>query len=118
LSQWFPGEFAPDRSALLDRHTTKNIVAMIFHILDALYARWRSKTIVFSTDGENTDGENTMIGRHIGVVTRIDHEFETKFMRIWCAPHQIDIVVNDVSHSLDDGLFYKTAHDFNVHLRY
>jgi hypothetical protein len=39
-------------------------------------------------------------------------------MRIWCAPHQIDIVVKDVSHSLDDGLFYKTAHDFNVHLRY
>jgi hypothetical protein len=38
-------------------------------------------------------------------------------MRIWCAPHQIDLVVKDVNHSLDDGLFYKIAHDFNVHMR-
>ncbi len=37
-------------------------------------------------------------------------------MRICCAPHQIDLVMKDVSHSLDDGLFYKTAHDFSVHL--
>jgi hypothetical protein len=37
-----------------DRHTTENIVAMIDHILDALYARWQSKIIAFSTDGENT----------------------------------------------------------------
>jgi hypothetical protein len=38
-------------------------------------------------------------------------------MCIWCALHQIDLIVKDVSHSLDDGLFYKTAHDFSVHLR-
>ncbi|KAH8941177.1 hypothetical protein BDL97_14G024200 [Sphagnum fallax] len=95
-----------------DRHTTENIAAMICHILDALYARWRSKIIAFSIDGENT-----MTGRHAGVVTRIDHECETKLMRIWCALHQIDLVVKDVSHSLNDGLFYKTAHDFSVHLR-
>ncbi len=95
-----------------DRHTSKNIAAMICHILDALYARWRSKIIAFSTDGENT-----MTGRHVGVVTRIDHECETKLMRIWCVPHQINLVVKDVSHSLNDELFYKTAHDFSVHLR-
>ncbi|CAM6003781.1 unnamed protein product [Sphagnum balticum] len=96
-----------------DRHTAENIAAMICHILDALYARWRSKIIAFSTDGENT-----MTGRHACVVTRIDHECETKLMRIWCAPHQIDLVVKDVSHSLNDGLFYKIAHDFSVHLRH
>jgi hypothetical protein len=79
--------------------------------LDTLYACWRSKIIAF-----NTDGENTMIGWHAGVVTWIDHESETKLMCIWCAPHQIDFVVKDVSHSLDDELFYKTAHDFSVHL--
>jgi hypothetical protein len=32
LSQWLPREFAPDRNALLDRHTTKNITAMICRI--------------------------------------------------------------------------------------
>jgi hypothetical protein len=56
-----------------------------------------------------------MTGHHVGAVTQIDHEFETKFMCIWCALHQIDLVMKDVSHSLDDGLFYKTAHNFNVH---
>ncbi len=69
-----------------DHHTAENIVTMICHILDALYACWRSKIIAF-----NTNGENTMTGRHAGVVTRIDHECETKLMRIWCAPHQIDL---------------------------
>jgi hypothetical protein len=69
-----------------DHHTAENIVTMICHILDALYARWRSKIIAF-----NTNGENTMTGQHAGVVTRIDHECETKLMRIWCAPHQIDL---------------------------
>jgi hypothetical protein len=46
-----------------DHHTTENIVAMICRILDALYAHWPSKIIAFSIDGENT-----MIGRHVGVV--------------------------------------------------
>ncbi|CAK9212412.1 unnamed protein product [Sphagnum troendelagicum] len=95
-----------------DRHTTENIAALICCILDALYARWRSKIIAFSTNGENT-----MTRRHAGVVTRIDHESETKLMRIWCVLHQIDLIVKDVNHSLDDGLFYKIAHDFNVHMR-
>jgi hypothetical protein len=60
-----------------DRHIVENIDAMIYHILDALYARWRFKIIAFSTNGENT-----MIGRHASVVTRIDHESETKVMHI------------------------------------
>ncbi len=55
---------------------------MIYRILDALYARWRSKIIAF-----NTDGENTMTRRHVGVVTQIDHESETMLMRIWCVPN-------------------------------
>ncbi|CAM6012092.1 unnamed protein product [Sphagnum balticum] len=94
-----------------DRHTTENIATMICRILDVLYARWRSKIIAFTTDGKNT-----MTWQHAGVVTRIDHESETKFMRIWCAPHHIDLILMDFSHSLDDELFYKTAHDFSVHL--
>jgi hypothetical protein len=40
-----------------DRHTADNIAAMIYRILDALYARWQSKIIAF-----NNDGENMMIG--------------------------------------------------------
>ena len=47
-----------------DRHTASNIAAMIQSILDALLPNWQSKIIAFSTDGENT-----MTGRHSGVVT-------------------------------------------------
>jgi hypothetical protein len=65
-----------------DHHIAKNIAAMICHILDVLYARWWSKIIAFSTDGENT-----MIGRHTSIVSWIDHKSEIKFMHIWCAPH-------------------------------
>jgi len=60
-----------------DRHIIENIIAMICRILDALYARWRYKIIAFSTNGENT-----MIGRHVGVVTKIDYESKTKLMCI------------------------------------
>jgi hypothetical protein len=37
-------------------------------------------------------------------------------MRIWCAPHHINLIVKDINHSLDDILFYKITHNFNVHL--
>jgi hypothetical protein len=77
------------------------------------YARWRYKIIAFSTNGENT-----MIRRHVSVATKIDYEFKTKLMRIWCAPHQIDLVVKSVIPWMIDILFYKTTHDFSVHLRH
>jgi hypothetical protein len=47
-----------------DRHTAKNIAAMICRILNALYAHWQFKIIAF-----NTNGENMMTRRHVGVVT-------------------------------------------------
>ena len=60
-----------------DRHTAENIAGMLCKILDAMYLRWRAKLIAFSYDGENT-----MTGRHAGVVTRIDREAETTLMHI------------------------------------
>jgi len=57
-----------------------------------------------------------MTGRHVGVVTQIDHKSKIKFICIRSVPHQIDLFVKDVNHSLNDELFYKTTHDFSVHL--
>ena len=37
-------------------------------------------------------------------------------MPIWCVPHQVDLLVKEASHSMHEGSFYKTLHDFIVHL--
>ncbi|KAI9912307.1 hypothetical protein PsorP6_005404 [Peronosclerospora sorghi] len=40
-----------------------------------------------------------------------------QLMRVWCAPHQGDIVIRAATNEIDNGAFYKTAHAFSVHLR-
>ncbi|KAI9918452.1 hypothetical protein PsorP6_011500 [Peronosclerospora sorghi] len=40
-----------------------------------------------------------------------------QLMRVWCAPHQGDIVLRAATNEMDNGAFYKTAHAFSVHLR-
>jgi hypothetical protein len=94
-----------------DWHTALNIAAMIHCILDALLPNWQSKIIAFSTDSENT-----MTGWYSGVVTQINKEPSFNLMRIWCAPHQVDLLVKEASHSMHEGTFYKTLHNFSVHL--
>ncbi|CAK9863189.1 unnamed protein product [Sphagnum jensenii] len=49
---------------------------------------WRAKLISMSSDGENT-----MTGYHAGIITHIIACVENKVLRIWCAPHQMDIVI-------------------------
>ena len=58
-----------------------------------------------------------MTGRHSGVVTWIDKEADFNLMRIWCVPHQVDLLIKEATHSMHEGSFYKTLHDFSVHLR-
>jgi len=38
-------------------------------------------------------------------------------LRVWCALHQIDLVVKAATKDIADGKFYKKAHSFSVHLR-
>ncbi|CAM6007626.1 unnamed protein product [Sphagnum balticum] len=52
--------------SMFERHTTLNIFNMISKFMDVLYNKWCAKLI-----GMLTDGENTMIGQHAGVMTRI-----------------------------------------------
>ena len=55
----------------------------------ALYPDWRSKLL-----NVLSDGENTMTCRLSGLFTRIARCAEVKVLRVWCALHQIEVVVN------------------------
>ena len=71
------------------RHTGDymyNLFRELFDILDPL---WKQKLV-----GVTTDGARSMTGTHRGAVTRIQNDaLQQGFYRIWCALHQLDIVV-------------------------
>jgi hypothetical protein len=87
---------------MFERHTTLNVFNMISKFMDVLYSKWRAKLISMSTDGENT-----MIGRHAGVMTRIVACAKHKVLQIWCAPHQINIIVKASIESISDDNWVK-----------
>jgi hypothetical protein len=74
-----------------------NIIAGVFDILDPL---WKSKII-----GASTDGAANMVGRLVGVVSRIRNVAESGFVSVWCINHQIDLVLQDGLSSLKDPNF-------------
>lgn len=94
------------------RHTAANINALLFAIFDALRVTWRDTLL-----GVSTDGENTITGRHGGLATLLEAEAANLLLRIWCPPHQIDLVVKGATLEADDGDIYETTHAFSVHLR-
>jgi hypothetical protein len=97
---------------IFDRHTTGNIFNMLVKFLDTLYGKWRAKLI-----GMSSDGENTMTGRHTGLVTRMIACAENPVLRIWCALHQIDLVVKSAVEELAGGEFHKFTWSFSIFLR-
>lgn len=38
-------------------------------------------------------------------------------LRIWCAPHEVDLEIQEATKSVDCGQFYKTSHGLFGHLR-
>ena len=99
---------------MFHRHTALIIFDMIVKFLDALYAPWRFKLINVSSDGENT-----MTGRHSGLVTRLRSDAEHDVLRIWCpAPHKIDLVVKRAAERFTDaGAWVHFACTSSVFLR-
>jgi hypothetical protein len=73
---------------LFDCHTTEILYNLLYKFLNALYPDWRVKLL-----NASLDGENMMIGRHAGLVTHIVWCAEFNVLRVWCAPHQINIIV-------------------------
>jgi hypothetical protein len=95
-----------------ERHLAINYVKLIKTMLDTLCPNWHSKLISISSDEENT-----MTGRHGGVVTLLEKECNNPVLQIWCIPHQLDIVVKNATQDVLDQAFYKVAHAYSVHLR-
>ncbi|CAK9278238.1 unnamed protein product [Sphagnum jensenii] len=71
-----------DDKLVFDRHTAEILYNLLCKFLDALYPDWRIKLLNVSSDGENT-----MTGRHAGLVTRIARCAEFNVLHVWCAPH-------------------------------
>jgi hypothetical protein len=95
-----------------EQHLAVNYVKLIKTMLDTFCPNWRSKLISISSYGENT-----MTGRHGGVVTLLEKECNNPVLRIWCVPHQLDIVVKNATQDVLDQAFYKVTHAYSVHLR-
>ena len=89
---------------MFDRHTGDYMYKLfnnLFIILDPL---WKSKVI-----GVTTDGAASMTGWHCGVVIRIQNEVLPEgFYRIWCALHQLDILVQKCVTKFFNDDFYGT----------
>ncbi len=82
---------------MFDRHTG-NIFNMLVKFFDALYGKWRAKLI-----GMSSDGENTMTGHHTDLITRMITCAENPVLRIWCALHQINLVIKSAAEELASG---------------
>jgi hypothetical protein len=96
---------------MFKRHSAMNIFNLIAKFMDALYNKWRSKLI-----GVSMDGENTMTGRHVGVVTRLVTCANNNVLRIWCTSHQINIVVKAAVEAIDNSVWVKQVYTFSVFL--
>jgi len=71
-----------------ERHTAQNYVKLIKILLNTVSRSWREKVISI-----NSNGENTMTSQHASVVTSLENECSNPVLRIWCIPHQLDIIV-------------------------
>ncbi len=97
---------------MFDRHTAENIFNMLLKFLDVLYEKWRAKLI-----GMSSDGENMMTGRHTDLVTRMIACTENPVLRIWCALHQINLVVKLAAEEFAGGKRIKFTWSFSIFLR-
>jgi hypothetical protein len=94
------------------RHTAVKYVTMIKTVMNVSCPTWNDKLISIASDGENT-----MTGRTGGGVILLERQCTNPVLRVWCVPHQLDLVIKTTTVGVDDGEFYKAAHAFSVHLR-
>jgi hypothetical protein len=97
---------------LFDRHTTEILYNLLYKFLNVLYPDWHVKLL-----NASSDGENMMIGRHASLVTRIARCAEFNVLRMWCASHQIDIIVKSSAEGINRDAYVKDVYSFSVHLR-
>jgi hypothetical protein len=94
------------------RHTGEYMFNIVSSFLDALCENWKSKLI-----GITSDGTSSMTGHRAGVVTRLHQVSLPGCYRVWCAAHQMDLVVQKVFLKLCDDSFVSTVMAMTGHLR-
>jgi len=99
---------------MFERHIVENIFNLIACFLDALSGVttiWCAKFMFVSTDGKNT-----MIGCHRGIVIRLEQATEFSVLCIWCVSHHIDIVIKNVATLPQHGQWIEVVYKWCVHL--
>lgn len=95
-----------------ERHTGLYMFELLSSFLDSIHPNWKSKLI-----GIATDGASNMTGRHSGAVTRLHQVCLPNCYRVWCAAHQMDLVVQQVFLKLCDEQFVSIVMGITGHLR-
>ena len=93
-------------------HTGAAMFEVLECVLNALCVSWKSKLIACSTGGAVN-----MTGRVSGLVTRLGAVALPGFVRIWCAVHQVDLVMQRLYRNVDEGGFYHSLTGLICHLR-
>jgi hypothetical protein len=94
------------------RHTAVNYVRVIKTVMNVLCPTWNDKLIAIASDGENI--MTCLTG---GVATLLERQCTNHVLRVWCVPHELDLVVKTATVGVDDDEFHKAAHTFSVNLR-
>jgi hypothetical protein len=98
---------------MYETHTGENMFNLVVRILDVVCPRWRMQLI-----GVGSDGANAMTGQFQGIVTRLQKESaNTKFYRVWCGLHQLDLVLKHAYADLWENEVVDIMKKFIAHLR-
>ena len=98
---------------IYEQHTGENMFTLVMRVLDVVCPQWRRQLI-----GVGSDSANSMTGHLQGVVTRLARESaNTKFYRVWCGLHQLDLVLKHAYTELWENEVVDIMKKFIAHLR-
>jgi hypothetical protein len=90
----------------------ENMFNLSSNILSTLCPNWTEKLI-----GITTDGASNMTGCHAGLATRIERVANAGFFCVWCAAHQLDLVVQARFKSMFNERFVHVIQGITGYLR-
>ena len=95
-----------------ERHTGQYMFNIVSDFLGVLCENWESKLI-----GITSDGTSSMTGHRSGVVTRLYQVSLPGCYRVWCAAHQMDLVVQKIFLKLCNDSFVSNVMALTGYLR-
>ena len=81
-------------------HTGEHVHELFSKTMDAISTGWRERLI-----GVSTDGAPSMLGAHQGFASRLEREGRPGFYKVWCAAHQLNLVVQSSVQELYESIF-------------